>query len=339
MRVAITGVGKALPERIVTNQELALRLGITEEWIVTRTGIRQRHWASEQDSSASLGARAAQEALAGAGLDPAEVSMVIVATCTPDYILPATANLIQNAIGASRAGSFDVAAACSGFVYSLSLGASLVGSAAANKVLVVGVDLLSRHINLEDPLSAPLFGDGAAAVVLEGDESAEPMRFELGSDGAGAEQVIIPGGGSKLGEGGLPHDPSCLLLKMSGREVFRSAVRVMSELGTRFGKDSFDLMIAHQANKRIIDECAVQIGIPPEKAYLNIDRYGNTSAASIPLAIYDAWTEGLLVPGSRLLMVAFGAGYTWGAAALNWTMPTPARPTPGDPAQLTGVVA
>lgn len=321
MNIAITGLGKAVPERIVTNEELAPRLGVTPEWIVTRTGIHQRHYAAAHESSSSLGAAAALEALAVAGADPREISTIITATCTPDYILPATSNIIQNAIGATNAASFDLGAACSGFVYSLSVGASLIAAGGATKVLIVGVDLLSRHVNPTDALTAPLFGDAAAAVVLEADPNAAPMRFELGSDGSGLEQVLIPGGGSKLPEQGT--DPSCLYLKMFGREVFRNAVRVMSDLGTRFGKDSFDLMVAHQANRRIITECAVQIGIDPSKAYVNIDRYGNTSAASIPLALYDARNEGLLVPGTRLLMLAFGAGYTWGAAALNWTLPAP----------------
>lgn len=322
MRVAITGLGKAVPERIVTNEELAPQLGVTPEWIETRTGIKQRRYAASHESSSSMGALAAQEALDVAGVDPREISTVITATCTPDFILPATSNIIQNALGATNAASFDLGAACSGFVYSLSVGASLIASGGATKVLIVGVDLLSRHVNFADARTAPLFGDAAGAVVLEADPDAEPMRFELGSDGSGLEQVLIPGGGSKLPEGDLPHDPSCLFLTMNGREVFRNAVRVMSDLGTRFGKDSFDLLVAHQANRRIINECAVQIGIDPAKAYVNIERYGNTSAASIPLALCDARDEGLLVPGTRLLMLAFGAGYTWGAAALNWTLPS-----------------
>lgn len=330
MKVAITGLGKAVPERVMTNEELAPRLGVTPDWIVTRSGIHERRYAAPNESSSSMGTIAAQAALAVSGVAPKDVSTVITATCTPDYILPATSNIIQDAIGASNASSFDLGAACSGFVYSMAVGASLIASGAAGKVLIVGVDLLSRHVNFDDALTAPLFGDAAAAVVLEADASAEPMRIELGSDGSGLEQVLVPGGGSRLAEGGLPFDPSCLYLKMSGREVFRTAVRVMSELGTRFGKDSFDLLVAHQANRRIINECAIQIGIDPEKAYLNIDRYGNTSAASIPLALCDAWEEGKLVPGTRLLMLAFGAGYTWGAAALNWTLPAPV-PAPAAP--------
>jgi 3-oxoacyl-[acyl-carrier-protein] synthase-3 len=322
-KIAITGVGKAVPERVVTNAELSPLVGVSPEWIETRTGIKERRYAAEHDSASSLGAEASLEALKVANLDPSDVSMIVTATCTPDYLLPATANIIQDRIEARNAASFDLGAACSGFLYALSVGVGMISSGAVRNVLIVGVDLLSRHCNFSDPLTAPLFGDAAAAVVLEGDESVEPIRMELGSDGSGLRQVLIPGGGSKLPEGGLPHDPSTLLLKMAGREVFRNAVRVMSELGKRFGKDSFDLLVAHQANRRILVECAHNIGVDLDKVYMNIERYGNTSAASIPLALCEAWEEGKLDAGYRVLMLSFGAGYTWGAAAMRWTLPAP----------------
>jgi 3-oxoacyl-[acyl-carrier-protein] synthase-3 len=296
-------------------------------WIETRSGILERRYAAPEESTSSLGTTAALEALEVAGLDPENLSMVICATCTPDYLLPATSSIIQDNIGAVRAGAFDLGAACSGFVYALSMGASLIGAGAASSVLVVGADLLSRHIDHTDAMTAPLFGDAGAAVVLEPDESADPIQFELGSDGSGLTQVYIPGGGSRLpADGGSSFDLSCLNIKMNGREVFRNAVRVMTDLSARFGKDGFDLLVAHQANRRILHECAVQLGVDPEKVYMNIERYGNTSAASIPLAMHDAWMEGKLTPGDRLLMVAFGAGYTWGAARMNWTLPAPADP-------------
>lgn len=331
MRVAITGVGKAVPDRVVPNSELAPRMGVDAAWIEARTGIVERRYAADDQSSASLGAEAARAALAVSGVNPEDLSLVIVATCTPDYLLPATASIIQDSIGATRAGAFDLGAACSGFIYGLSVAAGMIGSKAMDRVLIVGVDLLSRHLNLDDPLTAPLFGDGAAAVVLEASPAAEPMRFELGSDGGGLQQVLIPGGGSRLPETGLPFNPAWLNIKMSGREVFRNAVRVMSELGARFGKDSFDLLVAHQANRRILDECAAQMGVDAKMMFMNIQRYGNTSAASIPLALCDAWEGGRLQPGSRLLMLAFGAGYSWGAAALRWTLPAPADPRGHEP--------
>ncbi len=333
MRVAITGLGKAVPSRVVTNAEIAPRVGVDTTWIETRSGILERRYAAPDESTSSLGTTAALDALDVAGLDPENLSMVICATCTPDYILPATASIIQDNIGAVRAGAFDLGAACSGFVYALSMGASLIGTGAASSVLVVGADLLSRHIDETDRMTAPLFGDAGAAVVLEPDESADPIEFELGSDGGGLTQVYIPGGGSRLPAGGHAFDPSCLNLKMNGREVFRNAVRVMTELSARFGKDGFDLLVAHQANRRILHECAVKLGVDPEKVYMNLERYGNTSATSIPLALHDAWTEGRLSPGDRLLMVAFGAGYTWGAARMNWTLPAPAPVGEADPAE------
>lgn len=328
MRVAITGLGKAVPARVVTNDEIAARVGVSTDWIVTRSGILERRYAAPEESTSSLATTAALQALDVAQLDPENLSMVICATCTPDHLLPGTASIIQDNIGASRAGAFDLNAACSGFVYALSIGASLIGTGAATSVMVIGADLLSRHIDETDAMTAPLFGDAAAAVILEADDSAEPIQFELGSDGSGLSQVFVPGGGSKLPAEGSSFDPSCLVIKMQGREVFRNAVRMMSELGARFGKDGFELMIAHQANRRILDECAVQIGVDKAKVYQNLERYGNTSAASIPLAMCDAWAEGKLKPGDRLLMVAFGAGYTWGAARMNWTLPSPTAAVP-----------
>lgn len=324
MKVSITGVGAALPERVVTNEELAPKLGVTTEWIEKRSGILERRYAAEDESASSLGSTAALEAIAHSGHRPEDIATVIVATCTPDYLLPATASIVQDKIGATNAAAFDLAAACSGFIYSISVAASLISAANSGPVVIIGSDLLSRHIDPGDALTAPLFGDAAAAVVLEADPSAEPLFVQMGSDGSGLEQVLIPGGGSKLPEGGLPHDPSSLHLKMFGREVFRNAVRVMSELGESYGADAFDLMVAHQANKRILDACAKEIGIGPDKVYMNLQRYGNTSAASIPLALWEAWKTGRLDTGDRLLMLAFGAGYTWGSAALRWTIPSPA---------------
>jgi len=181
------------------------------------------------------------------------------------------------------------------------------------------VDLLSRHLNLDDPVTAPLFGDGAGAVLLEADENAAPIRFEMGSDGSGAEQVIVPGTGSRLAT-----DPTQLAcIRMTGRDVYRNAVRTMTAQGARLGADGFDLLVAHQANRRILDECAAQLGIESEKVFMNIEKYGNTSAGSVPIALCEAWEQGRLSPGDRLLMLAFGAGFTWGGALMRWTMAKP----------------
>jgi 3-oxoacyl-[acyl-carrier-protein] synthase-3 len=339
MKVSITGLGMAVPERIVPNSELAARLGVTSEWIEARTGIQERRFAGQSDSASSLGATAARRALEVSGVRPEDLSMVVVATCTPDYRLPGAASLIQNELGATRAGAFDVGAACSGFVYALAVGSGLIAGTDRGPAVIIGVDLLTRHINFDDAMTAPLFGDGAGATVIESNPEVEPIRFELGSDGSGFHQVYIPTGGSKLSEEGVPYDPKLDVIKMSGREVFRQAVKRMSELGTLFGSDSFDLLVAHQANRRILDEAGVHLGIDPGKVYMNIQRYGNTSAASIPLALCEAWESGRLKPNDRLLMLAFGAGYTWGGAALRWTLPNPETGTRKADPQLAHIPA
>jgi 3-oxoacyl-[acyl-carrier-protein] synthase III len=321
-RLSITGIGMAVPDRVVPNSELGELLGVTPEWIVTRTGVLERRYAAATESSASLGTRAAFRALEVSELDPEELSMVVVATCTPDHRLPATACFIQEAIGATNAAAFDIGAACSGFIYGLGVSTGLMSAGIAEKILLVGTDVLSRYVDFKDPLTAPLFGDGAGAVILEADDSAEPIQLVLGADGSGAQQVIIPGGGSRLPASGSPLDPELNLLKMQGRKVFTNAVRILSDLGAIFGTDSFDLLIAHQANRRILDECAVQLGIDPEKVFMNIQHYGNTSSASIPMALAEAWEKGRVSEGDALLMLAFGAGFTWGGARLRWTLPS-----------------
>ena len=288
----------------------------------TRTGIKQRRYVSDNESASTLGIRAARDALEVSGIEPEELSLIVVATSTPDYRIPATASIIQDALGARNAGAFDVNAACSGFVYALSIVSGMVGGGESGPALVVGVDILSRHINFGDALTAPLFGDGAGAVVVEADPDADELRFKLGSDGSGLQQVLIPTGGSRL----TPDDANAPVrdkIKMTGREVFRNAVRIMTDLGLAFGPDSFDVLVAHQANRRILDECAAQLKVDRSKVFMNIERYGNTSAASIPIALHEAWETGKLQSGHRLLMLAFGAGYTWAGAAMRWKLPSP----------------
>ncbi|MGH2705021.1 MAG: beta-ketoacyl-ACP synthase III [Actinomycetota bacterium] len=323
MSVKITGIGIAVPDRVVTNDEIAQRLGVDPAWIEVRTGIRERRHVGPDESTSTLGARAAEAALACAGRTADEVDVLIVGTCTSDYVFPSTATVIQQAIGAHSAGAFDLGAACSGFIYSLAVGAGLTRGGGAGRVLVVGVDVLSRFTNLDDPITAPLFGDGAGAVMLEADESATPMTFDLRADGSGEDKVLIPAGGARRPATHETVDQRLHTIHMQGREVYRSAVRQMTALGVRLGADGFDLLIAHQANKRIIDETAAHLGVPQEKIYLNIDRYGNTSAASIPIGMHEAWETGRLKPGDRLLLIAFGAGYTYAGAVVPWTLPYP----------------
>ncbi|MGI8427089.1 MAG: 3-oxoacyl-ACP synthase III family protein [Actinomycetota bacterium] len=337
--VSIIGLGKALPSRVVLNLEIEERLGLNPGWIESRTGIRERRMASPDDSAASLGLEAARGAIANSGTPAESIDTVIVATCTPDYVFPPCATIIQSALGIpTSAGAFDLSAACSGFVYALNVAAGLAAAGTARTILIVGVDLLSRHLNLDDPVTAPLFGDGAGAVLVTADENAAPIRFEMGSDGSGAEQVIVPGSGSRLAT-----DPAALAcIRMTGRDVYRNAVRTMTAQGARLGADGFDLLVAHQANRRILDECAAQLGIESEKVFMNIEKYGNTSAGSVPIALCEAWEQGRLSPGDRLLILAFGAGFTWGGALMRWTMAKPVSPDsavaahPGSPLAPVG---
>jgi 3-oxoacyl-[acyl-carrier-protein] synthase-3 len=245
--------------------------------------------------------------------------------------------VIAHELGMTAAPAFDLSAACSGFVYSLAVGAALTDGIGARRVLVIGADALSKNLNFDDPVTAPLFGDGAGAVVIERDESAAPMRFSLGADGAGGEQVFITAGGNYK-----PSTPETLAehqhcITMHGREVYRSAVRTMTALGAEMGAGGFDLLIAHQANRRILTDCAAALGVDMSRVYMNIDRYGNTSGASIPVAMCEAWESGLLSPGDRLLLLAFGGGYTWGGAMIRWNLPSPASVNGAAKEALLGV--
>jgi 3-oxoacyl-[acyl-carrier-protein] synthase-3 len=323
VRVAIRSLAKAVPDRVVTNAEIAERLGVDPDWIESRTGIRERRYVGPGESTATLGTTAARQALERAGLTPADIDAVVVGTCSPEHQFPSTACVIAHNLGMHAAPAFDLSAACSGFVYSLAVGASLTASLGARRVLVIGADALSKCLNFDDPVTAPLFGDGAGAAVIERDPAAHPVRFSLGADGAGGEQVFITAGGNHM-----PSTPETIAenlhcIKMYGREVYRSAVRTMTALGAQMGAGGFELLVAHQANRRILAECAEALGLDMAKVYMNIDRYGNTSGASIPVALCEAWEAGLLTPGDRVLLLAFGGGYTWGGAMIHWDLPAP----------------
>lgn len=339
MRVSIRGLGKAVPDRIVTNEEIASRFGRDAEWIESRTGIRERRFVGPGESTATLGTAAARQALERAGLTPADIDAVVVGTCSPEHQFPSTACVIAHTLGMTTTPAFDLSAACSGFVYSLTVGASLTASIGARRVLVIGADALSKNLNLDDPVTSPLFGDGAGAAVIEVDPQAEPMRFTLGADGAGGAQVYIAAGGNAMPATTETVAENLHCMTMHGREVYRSAVRTMTHLGAEMGAGGFDLLIAHQANKRILVDCAEALHCDPKKLFLNIDRYGNTSGASIPVAMCEAWEQGRLSPGDRLLLLAFGGGYTWGGALITWNLPAPdpARAAAQDPVELAGV--
>ncbi|MBI5301140.1 MAG: ketoacyl-ACP synthase III [Chloroflexi bacterium] len=331
----IIGWGKYAPPNIVTNHDLAKKVETTDEWIRDRTGIGQRHIATPKETTAGLALRAAQDALQTADVSPHELDLIIVATATPEYIFPATACLVQDALGADRAGAFDLEAGCSGFVYALATGAGMIRGGMANVVLVVGAETLSRVVDWTDRGTCVLFGDGAGAVVLRGsDEPGGVLATVLGSDGSGGDLLIVPGGGSKH-----PAGPDTVLskmhyIKMNGREVYRFATRVMAlaarQVTERAGwqLDQIDLFLPHQANARIIDSAAKALHLSPDKVFVNLERYGNTSAASIPIALCEALAAGKIKRDDHLLMVGFGAGLTWASCAIKWTAAMPGAPTP-----------
>lgn len=321
----ILGVGMAVPQRILTNADLERMVETSDEWIVTRTGIRERRIAGPEDTPSTLGAAAAREALAGAGITPEELDLIICATTTGDYLFPATACLIQRELGARRAAAFDLSAACAGFVFALDAASAYVRIGRCRYALVVGADTLTRFVNWEDRSTCVLFGDGAAAVVVGPCDAGEGiLATALGTDGAGAEQIYIPAGGSR-------HPVDCAVLAqklntiaMRGGEVFKFAVKIMGEAAIEalsaagLPAEQVDLFIPHQANIRIIDAAAKRMGLPPDRVFVNVDRYGNTSAASIGIALKEALDGGLIHRGSLLVFVGFGAGLTWGASVVRW---------------------
>ena len=323
--VGILAVSHYTPEKVLTNKELEEKLDTTDEWIRSRTGIHERRVASADETTASLGTVAAFRTLEKAGCAPEELDLVIVATMTPDSILPAIACRIQAEIGAKNAGAFDVSIACSGFAYALALGCGYVASGMARKVLVVGADVMTRVMNWQDRGTCVLFGDGAgAALVGEVQEGFGLLAQDLGSDGRGAEHLSIPAGAGArpVGEDGLV--PQDFTLQMNGREVFRFAVQVMGNSAVRAAEkagitpNEIDLFIPHQANSRIIEAASKRLGVPSEKVFVNLQRYGNTSCASIPLALSEALEEGRVREGDKVVLVGFGGGLAWGSLVFRW---------------------
>jgi 3-oxoacyl-[acyl-carrier-protein] synthase-3 len=327
----ISGWGMYAPERVLTNDDLSRMVDTNDEWIRTRTGIRERRLAADDEAATSLALHASRDALTVAGIDPLDVDLVIVATCSPDYPLPATGVLLAHELGATRAAGFDVQAACSGFLFALATGSSFIRSGMYRNVLVVGVEVLSRFIDWTDRSTCVLFGDGAGAVLLTAsDQPGGLLGMDMMSDGGGAEAIIVPAGGSAC-----PARPSTTsgnghFIHMAGADVYRYATRQMAEStlaalrDAGLGVDDVDQFIYHQANLRIINSVGKQLGIPDQKVFVNIEKYGNTSAASVPMALVEAIASGRVKVGDRLLMAAFGAGYTAGAAVLEWTA-DPAR--------------
>lgn len=321
---AITGWGKAVPERILTNHDLERMVETSDDWIVSMTGIRERRIVGNQESTTSLATAAAREALINARLTADDIDMIVVATATPDDFLVSQACLVQAEIGGS-ASAFDVGAACAGFVTALSVGTQFVNTSTAHRVLVIGVDTLTRYIDYTDRSTCILFGDGAGAVVIEASTAERGLlTTELGADGGGHKHLFVPGWARMVPESADIFPDSRPLLKMNGREVFKFAVQVMGDAAvnsiTKAGLtlDDIDMLIPHQANYRIIDAAARRLHLPMEKVMVNLDRYGNTSAASVPIALAEAADEGRLAEGDNLVLVAFGAGLAWAAGLVRW---------------------
>jgi 3-oxoacyl-[acyl-carrier-protein] synthase-3 len=338
----ITGWGMYAPKRVMTNDELATMVDTSDDWIVTRTGIRERRIAAPDETTTTLSVNAARDALAVAGLDPADLDLVIVATCSPDYPLPATAVLVATELGATHAAGFDLQAACSGFLYALAAGTGFIRGGMYRNVLVIGVEVLSRFINWRDRSTCVLFGDGAGAVLLSASEQPGGLLgWELFSDGTGCNAIIVPGGGSAHPASAETVANEMHYIQMLGSDVYKYATRQLADsaqaalANAGLGAADIDQFVFHQANLRIIRSVEKTLGIPEEKVFVNIEKYGNTSAASVPMALVEAIAAGRINPGDRLLMVAFGAGYTAGAAVVEWTAdPARAFLAPGDQTRL-----
>lgn len=322
----IRGLGRYVPSKVLSNLELEEMVDTSHDWIVSRTGIHERRIASLDEAASHLGREAAKQAIANSGIDKSEIDVCICATMTPDYITPSTAALIQNELGLGRVPSFDVQAACTGFIYALSLAKAYIESGQYRNILVVASEKMSAMIDYEDRNTCVLFGDGAAAAIVSSEGAGLLIpTIRLGADGEQSKLIMIPGGGSRLPATEASVKNRDHFVKMEGREVFKHAVRRMTAavqdcLKTEgIGEDSVKWMIPHQANKRIIEALASQFNLPQEKIFMTLHKYGNTSGSSVGIALSELVEEKELIEGDNLLLVAFGAGLTWGASLLTYT--------------------
>ncbi|MBI1883053.1 MAG: ketoacyl-ACP synthase III [Chlamydiae bacterium] len=323
--INIIGTATYLPEKVLTNDDLQKMVQTSDEWIVERTGIRERRIASQDVYASDLGAEAAKRALKDAGVEASRIDLLIVATMSPDMLCPSTACVIQQKIEAWNAAAFDLSAACSGFLYALDVAKKFLESGEYKTALVIGTEKLSSLVNWKDRTTCILFGDGAGAAVLKkGEKGHSILGIWLGADGRGTDLLKIPAGGSMLPASRETVDKDQHCIQMDGREVYKRAIDVMCRISQEslqksgLKKEDIQLFVPHQANKRIIDSVAKRLSFPEEKVFLNVDRYGNTSAASIILALDDAKREGRLHKGDHVLIAVFGAGFTWGGAVLKW---------------------
>jgi 3-oxoacyl-[acyl-carrier-protein] synthase III len=320
--VSITGLGCHVPDRVLTNDDLATMVDTSDEWIRERTGIRERRIASDDEALTDIALPACRRALEMAGVDPETIDLLVVATVTPDMAFPSASALLADTLGMPNAAAYDLSAGCTGFVYAVAQAHAMLAAGLAKRALVVGGDVLSKILDWDDRSTVVLFGDGAGAVVMERVDDGGFMGFELGADGGGGANLWLPGSGSRRFE-----DPD-KVVKMNGREVFKFATRVMvtsaeailDECG--LGIEDVDVYVPHQANVRIIDHAVRKLGVPDGRTVINVDRYGNTSSGSIPLALADAADDGRLESGKLVLLTGMGAGLTWGSALIRWTHDT-----------------
>jgi 3-oxoacyl-[acyl-carrier-protein] synthase III len=322
----ITGTGRSLPDQVITNTDLEAMVETSDEWITTRTGIKERHKAAANEHTSTFATAAARQALERANVKPEELDLIICATVCPDQALPSTAVLIQSQLGAKNAAAFDLVAACSGFLYSLTVANQFIATGLHRNILVIGVEVLSRYVDYSDRATCVLFGDGAGAAVVQ--RSDDPQRGILAtriqSDGDLAPVLYIPGGGTKIPASHDSIEAGQHFIKMKGNELFKVAVRSMEDTARRLlneqkmSANDIDLFVPHQANQRITDAVADRLGVPYEKVYSNIEHTGNTSAASIPICLDELVEAGRLQPGTNLLMTSFGAGVTWGGVLMRW---------------------
>ena len=322
---SITGVGAYVPERVLTNAELEKLVDTSDEWITTRTGIKERHMAAKDEFTSDMAAKAAQRAMKMAGVTASQVDLIIVATITPDMPFPATACFVQQKIGAKRAAAFDLEAACSGFIYGLEIGQQFIMSRTYDTVLVIGAEKLSAITDWQDRNTCVLFGDGAGAAVLQNRENSHGLLTAvMGADGGKANLLFMPAGGSRCPASRDSVDARMHFLRMEGKETFKNAVQAMcsaaQEVLRRCEVDitRIKCVIPHQANRRIIDAVGERLGATPEQMFINVNRYGNTSAASVAIALDEAVASGKIQRGDLLLLIVFGAGLTWGAAVIEW---------------------
>ncbi|HHT9158434.1 MAG TPA: beta-ketoacyl-ACP synthase III [Candidatus Brocadiaceae bacterium] len=324
-KVSITGIGSYLPRKILTNYDLEKMIDTTNDWIIQRTGIKERRITENGVTTSDLATKASLKAMKDAKVSPKDLDMIITSTITPDHFFPSTSCYIQQKIGATRASAFDILAACAGFIYAISIGQSFVSSGAAKTVLVVGAECLSKITDYKDRTTCVLFGDGAGAVILQKSEKKHQILYtNLAADGSQADVLIMPGGGARNPASLESVQKRMHYIQFKGKEVFKLAINNITKLIIETAKKNnlkpkdIDLIIPHQSNLRIIEATMQKLGLPMEKAFVNIDKYGNTSSASIPIAIDEARKAGRLRKGNIVMLVAFGGGLTWGSSLIRW---------------------